>query len=127
MAKARMISNGIAQDKRVHQLSDDISRLAYTWLITFADCEGRTPGDPAIVRAMLFPRREDITIAQMEGYIREWFEEKLIIWYEAKGDMWIFFTAFFKHNKINRERETPSKIPAPPPELVMSNSGGMYP
>jgi hypothetical protein len=55
---------------------------------------------------MLFPRREDITIAQMEGYIREWFEEKLIIWYEAKGDMWIFFTAFFKHNKINRERET---------------------
>ena len=67
MAKARMISNGIAQDKRVHQLSDDISRLAYTWLITFADCEGRTPGDPAIVRAMLFPRREDITIAQMEG------------------------------------------------------------
>ena len=123
MARGRMISNGIAHDKRIHQLSDDTSRLAYTWLVTFADCEGRTPGDAAVVRSMLFPRREDITISQMEGYIKQWHDLGLVIWYFAKDDMWIYFPAFFSHNKINRERESISKIPAPPPELVMSNSG----
>jgi len=122
MARGRMISNTIAQDKRINQLSDDTSRLAYTWLVTFADCEGRTPGDPAVVRSMLFPRREDITIAQMEGYIRQWHDLGLVVWYEAKGDMWIYFPAFFNHNKINPTHEAVSKIPAPPPDKLQTNS-----
>jgi len=60
-----MITNAICADKRINQLCDDTSRLAFTWLITFADCEGRTYGDPAMVRSMLFPRRDDVTIARM--------------------------------------------------------------
>ena len=117
MARGRIITNAIAHDKRINQLMDDTSRLAYTWLVTFADCEGRTPGDPAVVRSMLFPRREDITIAQMEGYIRQWHDLGLVIWYEAKDDMWIYFPAFFNHNRVNKEHEAASKIPEPPPDL----------
>ena len=120
MARGRMISNSIAQDKRINQLSDDTSRLAYTWLITFADCEGRTLGDPAVLRSMLFPRREDITIAQMEGYIREWNDLGLIVWYEAKDDMWIYFPAFFNHNRVNKDHEATSKIPEPPPDKIQT-------
>ena len=43
-----VINNGITRDITIHQLSDDSSRLAFTWLITFADCEGRTRGDPSL-------------------------------------------------------------------------------
>jgi DnaD/phage-associated family protein len=114
MARGRMIDNAIAQDKRINQLMDDTSRLAFTWLITFADVEGRTPGDPAVVRSILFPRREDITIAQMEGYIRQWADLGLIVWYESKDDMWIYFPAFFNHNKVNKDHEARSTIPPPP-------------
>jgi hypothetical protein len=49
MARGRMINNAIAGDIKIHALSDDSSRLAFTWLITFADRKGRTLGDPQML------------------------------------------------------------------------------
>ena len=112
MSSGRFIANSICADKKVNQLSDDTSRLAFTWLITFADVDGRTPGDPAVVRSMLFPRRQDVTIEQMAGYIQEWAKAGMVYWYEADDDMWIEFPNFHKHQKIQRNREAQSKIPA---------------
>ena len=127
MASGRMITNLICRDKRVHQLSSDTSRLAFTWLITFADSEGRTPGDPAVVRSMLFPRREDVTIEQMEAIISEWHSLGLAVWYEAEGDLWIWFPGFEKNQPgLRKDRETPSKIPPPPvatPDQLRSDDG----
>ena len=98
-------------------MSDDTSRLAFTWLVSFADVEGRTYGDPAIVRSMLFPRREDVTITQMEGYIREWHNAGLIHWYKTNDDDYIFFCGFDKNQKLRKDREAQSTIPAPPEEV----------
>jgi hypothetical protein len=135
MARGRIISNEIARDKKINNLSDDTSRLAFTWLVTFADAEGRTPGDAAIVRSMVFPRRDDITIERMEKYIQEWHDAGLIVWYEAQDDLWIAFPNFDKHQpNLRKEREGKSTIPAPPlrttsgpaeitPAQVRSNSG----
>lgn len=118
MARGRMINQKITQDLRIHQLSDDTSRLAFTWLISFADCEGRTPGDPALLRSLLFPRRDDITANQMGAYIQEWANIGLIIWYEAKGEKWIQFPGFDKNQTgLRKEREPASEIPAPPTEI----------
>ena len=115
MARARMIANAICADKKIHQLSDDTSRLAFTWLVTFADAEGRTYGDPAMVRSMLFPRRDDVTVAKMEGYIREWAALGLVEWYQSDGDWWISFPAFGKNQPgLRRDHEPKSNIPAPP-------------
>ncbi len=71
MARGRMINSTVCADKKINGLSNDTSRLAFTWLITHADREGRTHGDPAMVRSMLFPRRDDVTVEQMESYIAE--------------------------------------------------------
>ena len=121
MAKGRMINNKIVFDKKIHNLSNDTSRLAFTWAITFADVEGRIYGDPAILRSMLFPRRQDISLEEMRDYITEWQEENLIIWYEVEGDAWIQFIRF-EENQIGmrKDREAPSQIPAP---LFRTNSG----
>jgi len=107
-----MINQAIAIDKRVNDLTDDTSRLAFTWLIAFADCEGRTPGDPAIIRSMLFPRRE-MPAATMEVYITEWAEAGLIVWYEERGDKWIWLPGF-DNNQIGlrKDREPVSIVPA---------------
>jgi hypothetical protein len=107
-----MITNQICRDKAVHNLSDDLSRLAFTWLITFADREGRVFGDPAIIRATLFPRREDISIEQMTAYVTEWSKAGLIVWYECDGDQWICFPKFEKHQPgLRKDREPNSDIP----------------
>ena len=115
MARGRIITNEITKDRQVNELSSDTSRLAFTWLVTFADKEGRTYGDPALVRSMLFPRRDDITIEQMTIYIEEWQAAGFIEWYEAGGDKWIFFTAFAKNQPgLRKEKEPDSRIPPPP-------------
>jgi hypothetical protein len=115
MAQGRIIVNAICADKRISQLSTDTSRLAFTWLITFADCEGRTYGDPAVIRSMIFPRRQDVTIEAMEFFIREWATLGLIVWYECDGDYWISFPKFDKNQPgLRKDREAPSRIPTPP-------------
>lgn len=114
MARGRMINSAICADKRINELCDDTSRLAFTWLVTFADVEGRTYGDPALLRSQLFPRRTDITAERMEEYIREWAAAGLVIWYEAKDDLWIEFPAFEKNQiGLRKDREPGSEIPAP--------------
>lgn len=122
-----MINIAICKDKRVNQLSNDTSRLAFTWLIAHADCEGRTYGDPAVVRSLVFPRREDVTISEMEGYIREWSNLGLVVWYEVDDDFYIWFPAFEKNQiGLRKDREASSRIPEPPQqvtELLRSNSG----
>jgi hypothetical protein len=119
MAKGRMISNTTAGDKDFNMLTDDTCRLAFLLLVPFADREGRTYGDPAMVRSMVFPRREDITVEMMEGYIQQWKDAGMIIWYEAKGDRFIWFPNFDKHQPgMRKEREPESEIPAPPAEMM---------
>lgn len=127
MANGRMITKDICGDKRINCLSSDTSRMAFTWLITFADREGRTHGDPAMVRSMLFPRRQDVTIEQMEQMIIEWANLSLVIWYECDGDLWLWFPGFEKNQPgLRKDKEAPSKIPEPSfdgADLVRSKYG----
>lgn len=114
MARGRMINSRIAMDKAVNDLMDDTSRLAFTWLITFADSEGRTHGDPALVASMVFPRRRDVTPTLMMAYMVQWEAKGLIHYYEAEGDWWIEFPAFAKNQRgLDRRKEPDSIIPPP--------------
>jgi len=85
--------------------------------VTFADCEGRTHGDPSLVRSTLFPRRDDITNEQMESYIKEWAAAGLVVWYQSNGDRWIQFPAFTKHQKGFDKRHEPDSVHPPPPDV----------
>lgn len=113
MAKGRFISKEICLDKKVNELSDGYSMVGFTWLITHTDCEGRTYGDPAIVKSLIFPRRIAITVEMIAGYIQEWEEVGLIITYQVNGDQYIEFPNFGKHQVgLRKEREQASHIPA---------------
>lgn len=115
MARGRFISSAICRDKTVCSLSDPWSILGFTWLIAHADVEGRTPGDPAVVKSMVFPRFPEITVEKMESYIKEWAEKELILWYSSDDDLWISFPNFQKHQiGLRKNREASSQIPAPP-------------
>lgn len=122
MARGRILSKAICVDKRVNDLSSFESMLAFTWLISHLDVLGRTFGDPAIVRSMVFPRRSDVSVEQMEGFIQEWHDAGLVIWYRANDDLFLQFPGFEKNQPgLNAEREAASTIPDA--EEVMSYSG----
>lgn len=118
MARGRMITNQICRDKKVYSLSDDTCRLLFTWLITFADREGRVHGDPALVRSMVFPRSE-IAVGRVEVYLQELQTSGLILRYEHAGDRFIWFPKFDKNQPgMRKDREPVSELPGPSPEDV---------
>lgn len=123
MARGRFISKEITLDKKVNSLSSPWSMLAFTWLISSADVEGRTYGDPCIVKSLIFPRQPTITVDQVEGFIREWDAAGLIIWYEVEGEKYIYFPNFEKHQVgLRKDREPKSTIPPMTAEVIQQTS-----
>ena len=116
MAVGRIINKKICLNKIVNEkLSSDTCRLAFTWVIPHLDRDGRIHGEPAVLRSTVFPRRKDITDETMENFIREWAENRLVIWYEADGDKWLQFPKF-KGNQPNLRYEREPESIIPPPE-----------
>lgn len=119
-----MINNAICRDKKVNDLSDDTCRLLFTWLITSTDCEGRTYGDAALVKSIVFPRRLDITIDMVEEYLQEMQSSGLIMRYEVDGDQYIWFPNFDKNQiGLRKDREPSSELPAAPDEVLRKIAG----
>lgn len=114
MARGRFIDNKIVLSKQVSLLSDDTCRLMFTWMITFADKEGRLFGDPALIRGTIFPRNEKITIKKVESYLQEMMDVGLILWYEARGDKFVLFPGFSDSQiGLRKDKEPESGYPPP--------------
>lgn len=126
-----MVTNFICKDKLVNSLSNDTCRLLFTWLITFADREGRTNGDPDLVKSMVFPRREDVTIEMVENYLKELHDYCLILLYDCNGEYFVWFPNFDKNQPgLRKDREPESEIPPPTKEQIeefMRISSGKHP
>jgi hypothetical protein len=91
----------------------------FTWMITFADKEGRLFGDPALIRGTIFPRNEKITIKKVESYLQEMAEVGLILWYEARGDKFVLFPGFSDSQiGLRKDKEPDSGYPPPPQECL---------
>jgi len=115
MARGRFISNYVIEDREFNELSSDTCRLAYIFLITIADREGRITGDLDYLTSKLFPRRREITTEIVEGYIREWANADFIVWYENEsGHKAIQLINFDKHQKgLRKDREPVSEFDDP--------------
>ncbi len=115
MARGRFISNDIIADRGINELSSDTCRLAYVYLITLADCEGRIIGDPVYLASTLFPRRREVTPDMVRGFIEEWVESGFIVWYETpSGEEAIQLINWEKHQKgLRKDREAPTNFPSP--------------
>jgi hypothetical protein len=115
MARGRFISNDVINDKEINDLSSDTCRLAYVFLITIADREGRVAGDPAYLKSLLFPRRYDVTPDMVQDFILEWIDAGFVIWYEcSNGEKALRLVNFEKHQTgLRKEREALSKFDDP--------------
>ncbi len=112
MASGRLVSKNIVKDTGVNSLKSDLSRLGFTWTIPFLDRDGRIEGDATLLRNTVFPRRRDVTYAQMEDMILDWAARGLVILYEVCGERFLEFPGFRKNQpNLRYDREFPSDIP----------------
>lgn len=112
MSDGRMLKKAITTSKKLSKLKDDSSRLLYTWLIPFLDVDGRYYGEPDIIKGNIVPRIKTFNTEVIEECLMDMADNGLIYWYAVDEDRYLEFAVFHKHQKINRDREAKSQIPA---------------
>lgn len=86
-----------------------VARLLFMGLISNADDDGRLRGNPALIKATIFPYDEDLTPDDVDDQL-DWLRDKLLIRrYHVGGQSYIDIPNFRKHQTINKP--TPSKLP----------------
>lgn len=111
MARKRMIDPSIWTDVKLGGLSRD-ERLLFIGCFSNADDEGRTPGNPAFLRSVIFPY-DDLSIEevrQMRDRVAAVCENFTL--YSSGEDEYIAFRRWRKHQKPRYPQ--PSNYPPPP-------------
>lgn len=122
MAEGRMLKKAISTSRRLADLQTDSARMLYTWIIPHLDVEGRFYADPAMIKGAIVPRIKTFTETKINECIRDMADVGLIILYGVDGDNYLQLRKFEDHQNIKKEREAPSKIPAPSKNITI-NSG----
>ncbi len=130
MARGRMLNKTVCHSKKFDLLPDETCRLFATWCISHLDMHGVFYADPQLVRSLVFPRRKDVSNADVEGYLDAMAQVELIVRFESNGELWQYWPGF-EHNQIGirYDRES-TEFPTPPgwnppklPEYVQPNGG----
>lgn len=122
MAEGRMLKKAISTSRRLADLQTDSARMLYTWIIPHLDVEGRFYADPLMIKGAIVPRIKTFTEAKISECIKDMAMVGLIVLYRVDGDNYLQLRKFEDHQNIKKEREAPSKIPAPE-EGMVENSG----
>ena len=80
-AESRLIYNSISTSERVASLGVK-GALFYTWLITHCDSQGRIPGKPMSLKALIFPLIDDMSVNDIMKSLDNMVEQRLIIRYK---------------------------------------------
>lgn len=125
-----MLNRSVCNSKKFQELPDETCRLFATWTISHLDIHGVFYANPQLVRSLVFPRRDDVSNAQVAGYMDAMEAHGLIVRFESNGETWQYWPGF-EHNQIGIrwDRET-TEFPIPPGweppkqlELVPPNGG----
>jgi hypothetical protein len=90
---------------------------AFVLAITVADDQGRLDGDPALLRADLFPRRRDVSDEQIAGWFDELVAEGCLHLYQGgDGYEYLHFPAWEDYQRLRK----PGEDRRPDPETLCS-------
>lgn len=110
MAKARMLHNEISKSLKVDRLSLP-ARLLFTWLISWADDEGRMKGDPKYVKGMVVPLT-NWSLKNIKKYLEDMRTQGLIYYWEEKNEWYIELVKWNEHQQIRKDRLIKSFLPS---------------
>ena len=105
-----MLHNKIWESEQFGYLSPE-ARLLFIGTITFADDDGYLKGNPAFLRAQIFPYDEDMSIAEIKKWRQEVVDRNLFILYEVDKHEYIFHPNWEKYQTLRNDMYKPSEIP----------------
>jgi hypothetical protein len=108
-----MIRRAIATSKKLAQLKTDAARMLYAWQLPFLDAEGRLYASPDIIKGMVVPLLKTVTSLNIKQYLQDMRRVGLIQLYKIDGEDYQQYELFHKYQNIRKDREAPSRIPAP--------------
>src|SRR3990167_729579 len=109
---ARVIRGEINSSRSLSHVSL-LADLTFRALIVAVDDYGRADGRPAMLRATLYPTRDEVTDEQLDGWLCELEREGCVRRYEVDGERYVWLTGWEKHRGSGR-RALRSRFPAPP-------------
>lgn len=115
MANRRMLSKSISTSLKLARLKTTEAKLLFTWLIPHCDDDGRTQGEPLVVKGLVIPLL-DCTINDINAWLSDLHEQKLIFWYEIDSEKYIQINKWLDHQDIRKDRYKSSLYPPPPPD-----------
>lgn len=110
MARRRLIDPRVWQSGHFKRLNMR-QRLLWIGIITSADDEGKLRGEPAVIKADIFPF-DSVSLKTVESDLGVLADEGVIYKYEIEGDLYIWIQKWERYQKPSHP--TPSKIPDPP-------------
>ncbi|MEW6096235.1 MAG: hypothetical protein AB1567_06890 [bacterium] len=111
MAQGRMLLKTISMSKRMALLSDDTSRLLYTWLLSHLNKEGCFYADPVIVKNIVFTRLNH-PVEKIKECLDEMEDIGLIIRYKNNNEEYLYYPDFKeKQPNLREDREGTGGIP----------------
>ena len=112
MPQWRKLHTRIRQSLDVNDMPDDFHRLLWSWLPLGLDREGRILDNPALVKAMVMPLREDVSLEQVQKALDWYTEHGMIMRYSVNGRSYLHVPTFDKYQG-RRGREAVSIYPPP--------------
>lgn len=116
MARGRFLSNQISENEELGDLAEchgPWPLIVHAWMIPHLDVEGRTAGNPRVIKGRVFPMLP-ITAKEVAEALRQLADAGLIRWYVAEcGTKVVSYPKFAEHQVgLRRNREAPSRFPA---------------
>ena len=110
-SKARMVYWKISYCKQLVKCSL-FAQLLFTWTIPNTDDLGRMEGDPEIIKGMMFPYHNNVSVKQIKEALQELADQKLITWYKVDENLYIELPNFAKYQKLRADRGYKSDYPS---------------
>jgi len=108
-----MLSKSISTSLKIARLKTTEAKLLFTWLIPHCDDDGRTQGEPLVVKGVVLPLL-NCTIDDVSAWLTDLHEQKLIFWYEVDGEKYIQINLWLDHQEIRKDRYKSSIYPCQP-------------
>lgn len=104
-----MLDGGITTSDSLNQVSIE-AEATFLRLVTLCDDHGRYDGRPRVLRAHLYPLRDEVTLDLLSGWLHELHAQGCIEFYEVDGKPYVFLPAW---KKFQRLRDSKAKWPDP--------------
>lgn len=111
MPRIRSLKPDIWQDEVFGRVSFG-AQLLFTAIITQPDDAGRLEAGAGRLRATIWPYKPELSEVEVEAWLRELDDARLIVRYVADGRKLIAVRSWDKHQRVSHAR--PSLLPAPP-------------